>query len=57
MDVDNKLTVKLAVEMFTGFNGEVEFVFASSVPLSEISGVPVTLIAGTAAPVVEILPE
>ena len=57
MDVDNKLTVKLAVELFTGFNGDVEFVSASSVPLIEISGVPVTLIAGTAAPVVETLPE
>ena len=57
MDVDNKLTVKLAVEMFSGLNGDVEFVFASSVPLIEISGVPVTLTAGTAAPVAEILPE
>ena len=57
MDVDNKLTVKLAVELFTGFNGDVGFVSASSVPLIEISGVPVTLTAGTAAPVVETLPE
>ena len=57
MDVNNKLTVKLAVELFTGFNGDVEFVSASSVPLIEISGVPVALIAETAAPVVGTLPE
>ena len=57
MDVDNELTVKLAVELFTGSNSDVELVSASSVPLIEISGVPVTLIAGTAAPVAETLPE
>lgn len=55
--MNDELTVKVALELFAGFKGDVGFAAESSVPLSEISGVPVTLIAGRAAPVVEIVPE
>ena len=56
-DVDNELTVKVVVELLTGLNGDVGLASASSVPLIKISGIPVTLVAGRAAPVVETMPE
>jgi len=46
LDFNDELTVKLAVELFAGLKGDVEFASAPAVPLIEMSGVPVTLIAG-----------
>lgn len=52
-----ELTVKLAVELFFGLNGPVEFASATSVPLIVIVGVCETLVAGRAAPVATTTPE
>src|SRR5258708_30688865 len=57
LDCNDELTVKLAVELFTGLNGDVGFASASAVPLIEMSGALVTLIAGIEAPVAEMMPE
>lgn len=49
--------MKLAVELFAGLYGEVEFFSASAVPLIEMTGVCETLAAGRAVPVTETMPE
>lgn len=49
--------MKLAVELFAGLYGDVEFASASAVPLIEMVGVCETLAAGRAAPVMGTVPE
>lgn len=57
LDFKGEPTVKLAVELFAGLKGDVEFASAASVPLIKISGILETLAAGRGVPVGEILPE
>ncbi len=57
VDFKGELTVKLAVELFFGLNGPVEFASATSVPLIVMLGVCETLVAGRVAPVVATTPE
>lgn len=57
LDFRGEPTVKLAVELFAGLYGEVEFASASAVPLIEMIGVCETLAAGRAVPVTETMPE
>lgn len=57
IDFTGELTVKLAVALFFGLNGPVEFASATSEPLIEMVGATETLVAGRAAPVVGTTPE